>query len=281
MKVKVITLFSGESEYQECKISVKRQTVSFQVDHFFIEGKSKPEAHNILYSTIMSESSEYDYFVKLDADMIFTSDNALEKIINYAIASNSGIFSIPVHDYMTDSMIWGLNVYKSGVKWFVETDNLFTDQQRIDGCYKKEKKKLDKCESLVSHASMATDFQGYIFGVHRAAKIIQYESVDFRFGHSFGQLQTLKLVLERYKKNNSKVAASALVGAYQLIVGELGRYDMIKREDYRACFENVKVDEKLKDALFFFSPNSWVILIRIFGFYGISCKILKHLIRKL
>lgn len=173
MRLKIITLYSGEKEYGESKKSVKRQKVRHSVDVSFIENKTKPEAHGLLYEMIMSERHSYDYFIKLDADMIFTDDGAVEKIIQYAVESGSDIFSIPVHDFLTDSMIWGLNVYRSGVRWFVDSESLFTDQQRLNGCFSSSKRYLKKDESLVSHASMADDFQGFVFGIHRAAKIVQ------------------------------------------------------------------------------------------------------------
>lgn len=265
MRLKIITLYSGEKEYGESKKSVKRQKVRHSVDVSFIENKTKPEAHGLLYEMIMSERHSYDYFIKLDADMIFTDDGAVEKIIQYAVESGSDIFSIPVHDFLTDSMIWGLNVYRSGVRWFVDSESLFTDQQRLNGCFSSSKRYLKKDESLVSHASMADDFQGFVFGIHRAAKIVQKSEKNVKLGHSYIQLKTIKLVLSAWKKDKNRVRGWALIGAYLLAGNKLGRYDMTSRSDYIESFHSTDFEKQIIEADKFFSKSTIFLMIEALG----------------
>jgi len=265
LRIKIITLYSGEKEYEESKESVKRQKVSHSVDVSFIENKTKPEAHGLLYKTIMSEAHKYDYFIKFDADMIFTDDGAIEKIIQYAVESGADIFSIPVHDFMTDSMIWGLNVYRSGVRWFVDSESLFTDQQRLDGSFSSAKRYLKKSESLVSHASMADDFQGFVFGIHRAAKIVQKSEKNIKLGHSYIQLKTMKLVLSAWKKDGNRVRGWALVGAYLLAGNKLGRYDMNSKSDYLNSFHSTDFENKIIEADKFFSKKTMFLMVEALG----------------
>ncbi len=280
-RVLVITLYSGEHEYAECKKSVFEQNGVFILDHYLIENKKNAEAHNELYRTIMDKSKEYDYFIKLDADMIFTKFTAIKELIQMAVDSKADVFSIPVHDYMTNKMVWGLNVYRSGVKWKLGTESLFTDQQHLDGEYRIAKKNLLLVESLVSHASMPSDFQAFAFGVHRAAKVIQAESAVPLLGHAFGQYETLKNVYFNYMLNENKSLGLALVGAYLMVTRQLSRADMLDKSSFQEDFKKINYDDDLRKALSFFKSFNAPTLIAIIGYSRFFLGVFKYTKRKL
>lgn len=265
MKILIITLFSGENEYKRCLSSVKKQKVDFSFEHFLIENQTKPVAHTNLYSKIMEESDKYDYFVKLDADMVFTRRDSLCQLINICELNGSDKTSITVYDHMTDKMIWGLNVYRSGMKWRLGSEVLFTDQQFIiKDNYKKHAERLNKKSSLVSHASDPTDFQSFIFGVHRASKIIQKNVTIPRMSHAYGQYNTLLDVYRNYVDNSSKQAQLALVGAYYVLSRKTSESVMISKKHYEREFSNLNATDYL-EAIKFFKKFGKIKLIKEIG----------------
>jgi hypothetical protein len=239
--------------------------LNFYFEQVFIKNKTNAEAHNALYKIIMDESDEFDYFVKLDADMVFKKQSSLKVLMASTVESGADFFSIPVHDYMTNSMIWGLNVYKSGVKWLLGTEALFTDQQHLNGVYLSAKKNLTVNESLVSHAEDPSEFQAFVFGVHRASKVLQTESDRFLLGHAWGQLNTLFNVVEAYKKHGGKKRAFAIIGAY-FTLNKLNKNNgLYRKEDFLEEFNSLCFESDLIKSLSFFERGKIYTLFEVVG----------------
>ena len=281
IKVKIITLYCGENEFDMCVEMANSQRCAFSFEQVFIKNKANAEAHNELYKIIMDQANNFDYFVKLDADMVFNGEESLQQIITMAIESGADVFSIPVHDYMTDSMIWGLNVYKSGVKWLLGTDDLFTDQQRLDGAYVAAKKSLLESESLVSHAENPSDFQAFIFGIHRAAKVVQVETDKFLLGHAWGQLNTLFKVVNAYKKYGDEKRALAIIGAY-FTLNKLNRnVGLNRKEDFVGEFAAVNFEADLEKSLLYFCHKKIIVLVKSVGSAGLLSGCFEYVTRRL
>lgn len=274
-------MYCGENEFEKCIESVAAQRANFYYEQVFIKNKANAEAHNELYKTIMLESDYFDYFIKLDADMIFQSVQSLQALMEMAIESQANIFSIPVHDHMTDEMIWGLNVYKKGTKWVLNTNQLFTDQLILDGSFSSFKKNLDCTDSLVSHAANPGDFQAFIFGVHRATKVIQLNTGNLLLGHSWGQLNTLYKMRSAYIKNGGKSRAFGVIGAYYTFKGITTSNSIKKKEDYRDDFNSVSFKSDLRKALNYFSKNKILVLIDSVGSFRLFLGALLYVKRKI
>lgn len=87
-KVLVLTLYSGENEYEESKKSVKEQNYEY-IEYRCFENLPNKEAHDRLYKTIMDESSNFDIFIKLDADMILEEKDFILKVVSYFIENDN------------------------------------------------------------------------------------------------------------------------------------------------------------------------------------------------
>lgn len=208
----IITLYCGENEYDACKTSVKSQDYAATVDHIFIENLPNIEAHQKCYQTIMGHADEYDLFIKLDADMVFMRDTALNEIIAFWSENNHpDLMSFAVHDFISDQNIMGVHVFSKNCTWNLEThDGLFVDPaphypgQRF--------KTFNDPAPFVSHASDPSDFSAYHFGMHRALKCFQPKrwSVDIQ---SYGALRTLLSVANHYERTKNDKARLALMGA--------------------------------------------------------------------
>lgn len=113
-KVLVLTLCSGENELSACKKSVKAQGYP-NVEHFFIANLPNKEAHDALYSEIMSNCERFDIFIKLDADMVLEDPSFIDNVVRAFINDkNLDMLSFTVFDFLTNSRIWGLIVFLIG-----------------------------------------------------------------------------------------------------------------------------------------------------------------------
>lgn len=280
MNVMIITMFSGENEYEQCKESVKNQITEHNVAHRFIENKQNLEAHNELYKIVMVESDKFDYFVKLDADMVFEKESALQDLVTMAGASGADIFSIPVHDYMTNSMIWGINVYRSGLRWLLGTESLFTDQQQLDGEFVSAKKNISMNESLVSHAKSPTEYQAFVFGVHRASKVVQEETDNFLLGHAWVQLCTLCKVLDAYRSGGDRKRAFAIIGAYYTLKKLNDRVGLKSKKDFIGEFELVNFARDIDKSLRYFRGGRIAILLRSVEFSRLLAGLFEYIKRR-
>jgi len=170
VRVWVGTMYSGESEYEDSKRSVSQQT-GVDISHFLIEGKSEHDAAVLLYSTWESLKSNYDFFVQVDADTILRHPRVIEQMY-HSIKDSHEYTSVqaPLHDFLTDSHIMGLNGYMPSIRWVTDTtDKLYTDRCHVGNITKIS----GLPESLIPaglHASQPTDMQAYHFGVHRGLK---------------------------------------------------------------------------------------------------------------
>ena len=127
-RVLIGTLYCGEREYERCCSSVKQQIFENILDHITIKNLSNFEAHKSLYNYFLEKQDDYDYFIKLDADMAFTDRYAVRKIINF-LNRNHKIdhLVLSVYDFMTQSSVIGVNIFSSNCCWQFDENTIFVD----------------------------------------------------------------------------------------------------------------------------------------------------------
>lgn len=170
LKILVITMYCGESQFERCVQSVITQTKVI-CDHKIIENKPNVQAHRELYETINSMKNNYDYFVKLDADMEFSSPEALTKML-FFFDSNTDHLTIPVFDFIVGGDLGAFNIFSNRV--FIDTskmDNLYVDKVKLT--YPGKRIDIKESHKFVYHCCNPTDEQCIAFGIHRAFKIRQ------------------------------------------------------------------------------------------------------------
>jgi hypothetical protein len=167
----VLTLYSGEGEYGACKESVARQQ-DVIVEHVYFEWLQNSDAHEALYREIMSRSEEFDFFMKIDADMTLVAADTLVTLVDL-MRAEQGLdhLSLPVYDIPSESYLMGFHIFSPRVHWTFPLDPLFPDrhpdfpgQQLIDYSHQ---------ASYVTHMSRPTALQAFALGLHRASKIVQ------------------------------------------------------------------------------------------------------------
>ena len=127
LQVLVGTLYSGENELDHCIDALKSQHHCHR-SHFIIEHMAETAAHDQLYKRFMHNAGEYDLFMKLDADMILIDPDKLGAAVALFEETpelDHAVFT--VQDWMTDSEIVGVHMYRNRVQWTGRDDVLFCD----------------------------------------------------------------------------------------------------------------------------------------------------------
>ena len=170
-RILVLTLFGGEGEYEACKDSVRKQE-GVILEHVCFEWLQNREAHEAVYQTIMARAAEFDAFLKLDADMVLFSEDALRKAYDVMQeVPNTDHLSIPVYDLPSGSFLMGMHLFSSRASWSFPLDPLFPDANpKIPGTRRIDS---DLRLRIIDHMPAPSERQAFALGVHRASKIVQ------------------------------------------------------------------------------------------------------------
>jgi hypothetical protein len=203
MKLLVGTLYSGENQFQECCTAIRAQNYQ-NYEHIIIENLTKKEAHDKLYTTFMSRSNEFDLLIKVDADMVIKKNDLFHNIVSeFKTDPILDLLLVAVHDYFTDRLVIGMNIFRNTVRWIINDDHLFTDMKHIDNTIRKVKKDYTELAPAADHCNNPGPFQAFHFGFHRGMKAI-------RGGTNWNILFD---VIEHHKKNADIRLAYAIIGA--------------------------------------------------------------------
>jgi hypothetical protein len=169
VRVIVGILYSGEAEFPLCTRSLAAQR-EVESAYFVISDKGNKAAHDELYATFMSSSSEYDYFFKLDADMTLRSPDALRALVS-AMRSKGAAHALSyVFDHPSSLAIPGVQIFRSDSRWEGSDEQLNVDYPpRLTG-----ESMLIIDPIYVDHMSSPSQYQLFRYGIHKALKAIQH-----------------------------------------------------------------------------------------------------------
>lgn len=233
-RILIGTLYSGESEFQQCIESLRSQSYP-QWEHRVYRNLPNKEAHDTLYREFMNMSDEFDLFLKLDADMVLIDSHGLETIVDL-FRTRRGLdhLQMIVHDWFSDSTIMGAHVYSNRVVWTVNNENLFVDSSPpVPG---NRWRLWGEPAPLIIHSPDPSPFQAFRFGVHRALKAVQPDRNSFHLKHAQTQWCVLKSVWRHFRRTGDRRLGLAVVGADQVIQGKVDQYQ----------YDNTKRDELLQ-----------------------------------
>lgn len=229
------TLFCGENEFQRSKESLRIQKYD-KWDHFVLKNLPNRKAHNELYNVFMRESKHYDIFLKLDADMVFNTKNALNNIVNI-FQNNTDLdhLVIPVKDWYSNTFIEGLHVFSNRAQWYKSDDNRFVDiSPVVPG---KRLKITTDPDPIVIHSPNPSRFQSFRFGVHRGLKVVQPNRQKLRYQQSRFQWKTLCRCWSHFRHSNDNRLGLSLAGAQEVISGRAsGEYYNKQHKKLRALY---------------------------------------------
>lgn len=210
-RVLILTLENNESEYRLCCASVREQKTGASLTHEVIQGLKSREAHQALYKRISETRKFYDIFIKLDADMVFATETAVDIILEQFRDNNQlDHVEFAVDDFFTGGPLMGAHAFSAHVSWTEDSSEIFVDPQpSFEGQYRR----ITNCPlPLILHAPDPSRMQAFEFGVHRGVKIWQPGVLQPEVGHSYHQFHTVKKVLENWKRSGDSRLALALMG---------------------------------------------------------------------
>ncbi|EDM47381.1 hypothetical protein [Marinobacter algicola] len=235
-KVLVVTLFSGENEYEQSCKSVNSQ-VGVDVHHKIIEHLPKQEAHQKLYQLFNEGRKNFDFFAKLDADMAFSKNTSLLNILEM-FDKGVDVVSATVYDGITGTDMQSFNVFSNKCRFFYHSnDPLFTDKLKID--YPGVQCSYVDKQRNVLHAFNPSPFQAFMFGVHRALKVVQPGKKIPSLNSSYHQKLILNQAYEYYRRTKSEHSKHALWGATLVFQKIINDSDLYRKSDYLHIFEEV------------------------------------------
>lgn len=235
-RVFVGTMYTKEGEFLGCLQQIQAQR-GVVVSHVIIANMKEKEAHNALWHAWRHQGPSHDLFVKVDADTVLASPNTLATIWEQ-FKSNPRVTGLqaPLHDYMTDSLINGLNAFSTKVVFNDTQDELYCDRQ-VDTNHDVVLREKDLPTALIPagfHCWNSTDEQAFHYGVHRMLK---------------GQRTTIDKVRAAWNRDHDRPRAFALIGAKMAPRFAASRKFNYSDEVFRSIFEEASThyDELTQD----------------------------------
>lgn len=268
----ILTLASGEAGLPLLREQLARQ--SFRADHEVIEGLGNREAHAVLHQMVMERSGDYELFFKIDADMSFRRDSALEEIVA-GIAAYPQVrhFLFPVYDYFTEQEIRGVSLYRSGVRWSASDENLFVDPAPIGA-------RAEWCGGsampFLNHGESVSDFECFSFGVHKTIKVLQRGRANKKISKQSGRLLDLARV-RRLCRDTGKPRHWEVMRGVAWALRERSFHTMDSKAALQRRFDALEASDEL-DALaqrLVLSRREWLrALAAELGWGGVLCALL-------
>lgn len=193
-------MYCGEGDTEDCIEAINAQT-GVTIEHVLIGNLPEKEAHNQLWTAWRDRQGEFDMFVKVDADTVMATQKTILHLWN-EFEANPRVTSVqaPLHDYMTDSFINGLNAFHPKVVFRDTKDDLYCDRVDVNHDIQLHAEDLPShLKPAGYHCHRATELQAFHYGVHRMLK---------------NQGSIIRLVGAAWKKKpTDRVRGMALIGA--------------------------------------------------------------------
>jgi hypothetical protein len=196
-RVFVGTLENGEAEFNACKNALAAQK-NVEIHHHVISGQAEKIAHQNLVEMWMQHRSEFDFFLKLDADTVLIQENSICDMANLMNSMQATGMQVKLLDYFSQQSIAGLNMFTPEVSFHTRVSRLRPDNS--DYGHKKVLRGIDvkHLEPIGYHGLYPNSRQAFFYGFHRFLK---------------GQYSLLESVYEQWCAQKDDARKWALVGA--------------------------------------------------------------------
>lgn len=168
-KVFVGTLESGEAEFDLSKKLILEQA-GVAVSHKVISNMQEFDAHQTLWREWESSKTEFDLFVKVDADTILARPTVLFEIAELFDDPEVSGIQIPLYDYFSCSLIAGLNAFSKNVRFVKPRHKLFADHSDTNHSRILKGSEVEHLAPAGFHCSNPSPRQSFHYGFRRALK---------------------------------------------------------------------------------------------------------------
>ena len=214
----ILTLYSGENEYDRCRDSVREQC-GVRFEHVVFEHLPNKQAHERLYETVMQRAAEFALCVKLDADTVLVDDGIIRRIVEFfAVRPELDHAQFELVDFLSDGPLWGMHVFSPRVRWQRNDEDLFVDPDPVVPGLRL----VVRGERPVAHHSPdPSPYQAFHFGVHRALKAFQPGRRAFNHDQARKQWGLLTRVWDHFESGRDPRPGFAVLGADLVWTGQL------------------------------------------------------------
>lgn len=218
-RILVGTLHTIENEFEKCCESIRRQDGVY-VEHFVVHNLPNKEAHDTLYRKFMERAQDFDFFVKVDADMVIENHLLLYGIAE-KFASMPTVFDLQilVHDFFTDQLIGGMHAYRNTVKWERNTENIFVDIFPVP----RGQRYTDETDLAPAalHCPAPSPFQAFHYGVHKAIKCLQLTRTELIKRWSLNHWNNIQKINRNLVRKRDIRIGFAWLGAQMGLTGNI------------------------------------------------------------
>lgn len=225
-RVLIGTLYTDENEYPEMVRALRSQTFT-NWEHVVLRDLENKAAHDSLYRLFMRERDNFDLFLKLDADMVFRTSSSLEELVTlFCALPEVDHLMTPVLDWYSGLLIPALHIFSNRAVWLEDpSERLYVDPYPV--VPGKRITWENYPAPIVVHSPNPSLRQAFLFGVHRASKIVQREQRVFRRASSRFQWRLLENVWTRLEQTGDIRLAACLYGAELVFRGQLSHADYV------------------------------------------------------
>jgi hypothetical protein len=278
-KILIVSAECGEPQFNLLIENLKiQQGIIYK--HIIISNKTTIEAESEIYNLfkIYNLNKKYNWFLRLDADMNFTSNKSIVTLINKALEFKSiNRISVPLNDYYTGKQIMGVHLIRLGIILNDYHIKEFIPERWIDEIQGTSVLRLDT--PLFTHGFNSDIDQCIRFGLHRGIKAVFFGP---RGLHWFTLLHIQKNLNKNINDKNIWITYySSIIGAGYLKINEI-TWDFVDKDSINnkyikdiilSDFENKKI------------VNNFLVIYKLhyrnyFSFYETLRFILKNIIMK-
>lgn len=242
MRALLVTLRSGEAEFDRCVASVRAQT-GIEVEHVVFSDLPNVEAHRRCYETIEDRRSEYDIAVKLDADMVLRGTSSLGAMAEvFRDDGDLDHAQFALDDFYTGRLIMGVQSFSPRVRWPTTEEGLFVDPAPVVPGHRRLV--WGPPAPVAVHSPDPSPIQAFRFGVHRAQKAFQPGRDRVRGSQARDQWRMLMATWQNFVRTSDVRLGLAAYGADLVWRGEID----ISTSGYRSSIVDEAFDAAPQDA---------------------------------
>jgi hypothetical protein len=251
MKILIGILRSKENEFDICIAKLKAQSYS-NFEFFVIENLPNKLAHDQLYKKFMHESASCNFFLKLDADMVFTNQDSLKNMIDLFDKPSNHIM-VYVNDIPSSLKIPGIQMFRSDVTWTFTNEDLNVDYPPNIGY---GSSKIFTNLDLIDHMPLPSDYQLFVYGIHKALKSIQPFKKNKIINKGLVHISIINGIARNYFKNRQINLIWSLIGA-MLIFKKIIPPNDYNSEFNSNLFDKISTDEQELKLIKSDAENFW------------------------
>jgi hypothetical protein len=203
----------GENERADAVAALKGQRFT-NWELVTLENLPNKQAHDELYHMFMEEAGNFSHFLKLDADMVFRRDTALQDILDVFGSVNAlDWLMLDVQDWCSGTLIPGLQIFSNRVRWPPNPDLLMVDHApHFPGC---SLRLSEPPAPVADHSPNPSGLQVFRFGIHRALKALQDDRTraERQDDKAAVHWSILNAIWRRYRIDPDRRRALAIAGA--------------------------------------------------------------------